>query len=183
MAKIYLFLTEDRADMSTDEKVKTVADAYFKLAGVPDRPMGDALEIAREEKGKPYFPKLADVHFSVSHSGKYFACAFADVQIGLDIQECKNRPDEAERCIRIAKRFFHRDEIDSLEKSAVSAFYRIWTAKEAYVKMTGQGIDGEFADFCIFDFDCYLWQFEYENCSLALCSEDFCDVETMKIIL
>ncbi len=177
MAKIYLFLTENRADMSSDEKVRAIVDAYFKRIGVLDRPPGDALLIAREEKGKPYFPQLPDVHFSVSHSGKYFACAFADVQIGLDIQECKNRPDEAERCIRIAKRFFHPDEIDSLEKSPVSAFYKIWTAKESYVKMTGQGIDGEFGDFCIFDLDCYLWQSEYGNCSIALSSEDICDIE------
>ena len=170
---VYLFLMKKCDELTTDETVKMLAQEYFALAGVPD---GD-LTIARTEKGKPYFLNNDSIHFSVSHSGDIFACAFSDDAIGIDIQEYKNRPDEEERCRKIARRFFHPDEIDALDADTVSAFYNIWTAKEAYVKLTGQGIDGDFAEFCIFDLDEYLYQTEIDGCSFSLCSPDICDVE------
>lgn len=178
---VYLYVTEDIFSMTTDEKVRAILRRHYDRVGFCTAQTDDSLGIARGEKGKPYFPNNPRLHFSVSHSGKLFACAFASFPIGLDIQENKKRADESERCIKIARRFFHPDEVDALERSAVSAFYKIWTAKEAYVKMTGQGIDGEFGDFCIFDLDCYLWQSEYGNCSVAVCAEDVCDVEMTEL--
>ena len=168
---VYLFLT--KITESTDAAVLRLAREYCALSGLPE---GD-FTLARTERGKPYFPNYPSVHFSVSHSGDIFACAFSDEPIGLDVQEYKHRPDEAERCRKIAARFFHRDEIDALDADTVSAFYNIWTAKEAYVKLTGQGIDGDFAEFCIFDLDEYLFQTEISGCSLSVCTPDFCEVE------
>ena len=174
---VYLYLTNDIPGMTTDEKVRAILRRHYDRTGFCTAITDDALAVARGEKGKPYFPNVPGLHFSVSHSGKLFACAFASFPVGLDIQEYKNRSDESERCMKIARRFFHPDETDALERSTVSAFYKIWTAKEAYVKMTGQGIDGEFGDFCIFDLDCYLWQADHGNYSVAVCAEDICDVE------
>ena len=88
---------------------------------------------------------------------------------------------EYERCRKIANRFFHPDEIDALDANTVSAFYNIWTAKEAYVKFTGQGIDRDFSEFCIFDLDEYLFQTEFERCSLSVCTPDFCEVEIIDL--
>ena len=168
---VYLFLAQ-KTD-STDAAVARLAREYCALVGVVE---GD-FTVARAERGKPYFANIPSIHFSVSHSGEIFACAFSDEPIGVDVQEYKNRPDEAERCRKIAARFFHRDEIDALDADTVSAFYNIWTAKEAYVKLTGQGIDGDFAEFCIFDLDEYLFQTEISGCSLSVCTPDFCEVE------
>ena len=170
---VCLFLMKKCDDLTTDEAVLMLAREYCTLVGIPE---GD-LTIARTEKGKPYFLNNNSVHFSVSHSGGIFACAFSDEVIGIDIQEYKNRPDEEERCRKIARRFFHPDEMDALDADTVSAFYNIWTAKEAYVKLTGQGIDGDFAEFCIFDLDEYLFQTEISGCSLSVCTPDFCEVE------
>ncbi len=172
---VYLYITEKRA--TTDEAVLSLVPKYLAAAGREPR----KLKIARAEKGKPYFEDCSDIHFSVSHSGEFFACAFAEFPIGLDIQEHIKRQNEtdaqaAERCMKIAKRFFHPDEVDALELDTVSAFYKIWTAKESFVKLTGQGIDGEFGDFCIFDLDSYLWQGEYGNYSIALCADEIFEV-------
>ena len=169
----YLLLMKKCDELTTDDAVKMLVREYCTLAGIPE---GD-LTIARTEKGKPYFLNNNTIHFSVSHSGEIFACAFSDEVIGIDIQEYKNRPDEKERCRKIARRFFHPDEIDALDADTVSALYNIWTAKEAYVKLTGQGIDGDFSEFCIFDLDEYLYQTEIAGYSLSLCTPNVCDVE------
>ena len=84
---------------------------------------------------------------------------------------------------KIANRFFHFDEIDALDADTVSAFYNIWTAKEAYVKYTGDGIDGDFSAFCIFDLDEYLYQTELCSMSLSVCTPDVDDVVIEKIDL
>ena len=168
--------------MTTDEKVAAIAARHLEGHGSADLP-DNAFEIVRHEAGKPFFTNLPDLHFSVSHSGEIFACAFSDTPVGIDIQEYKNRPDESERCKKIANRFFHPDEIDALDADTVSAFYAIWTAKEAYVKLTGEGITSDFSSFCIFDLDEYLWQTEYRSCPISVCTEDFCEVEIKEINL
>ena len=170
---VCLFLMKKCDVKTTDEAVVMLAREYGSLLGLA---LGE-LTVARTERGKPYFLNNNSMHFSVSHSGDIFACAFSDEEIGLDIQEYKKRPDEVERCRKIARRFFHPDEIDALDADTVSAFYNIWTAKEAYVKLTGQGIDGDFSEFCIFDLDEYLYQTEIANYSISLCTPDVCDVE------
>ncbi len=174
--------------MSTDEKVRAIANAYFKLIGVSESPMGDALLIAREEKGKPYFPKLPDVHFSVSHSGKYFACAMSDIPVGLDIQEHTRRKNESEedadvRRMKIARRFFHPDETEYASRGSAVRFFKVWTAKESYVKLTGKGIDADFSGFSVFDLDEKFYSFERGEYSVSVCSADEAEVEVIDLPL
>lgn len=108
--------------------------------------------IARTERGKPYFPSRPDIHFNVSHSGKYFVCAFSGSPVGIDIQEHTLRKGETEksaapRLQKIAARFFHPAEKKYIKNDTFLRFYRVWTAKEAFVKYTGKGIDGDFSKF------------------------------------
>ena len=175
---VFLYYCEDGKDLSTDEKITALA--RYHLSAIGQVPAVD-FTIERAPKGKPYFRNLPDLHFSVSHSGDVFVCAFSDAPVGVDIQEYKKRPDEAERCRKIAARFFHFDEVDALDADTVSAFYNIWTAKESYVKFTGDGIDGDFSAFCIFDLDEYLYQTELCGMSLSVCMPDVDDVEIHKI--
>jgi len=177
---VFLYYSEDIEDRSTDEKVAAIVRYHlFEKNGVAP----EQLTIERQPKGKPYFKNLPECHFSVSHSGGVFVCALSDSPVGVDIQEYKRRPDEEERCCKIAARFFHFDEIDALDADTVSAFYNIWTAKEAYVKYTGDGIDGDFSAFCIFDIDEYLYQTELCSMSLSVCTPDVDDVVIEKIDL
>lgn len=97
------------------------------------------LSVCRKTKfGKPYIKELPNVSFSISHSGQYWACAVAPFEIGIDLQEDRVRDSE-----RMARRFYHPDEVRWLEKNGFEQFCRLWAYKESYVKYSGQGlIDG-----------------------------------------
>jgi hypothetical protein len=69
----------------------------------------DMLE--RTQDGKPFIPGLPDIHFNLSHSGDYMACAFSDREVGLDLQE-HSRPHTS--LVRIAKRFFSAREYEAI---------------------------------------------------------------------
>ena len=99
--------------------------------------------------GKPYFPSHPDIHFSVSHTGGIWICAFADCEIGCDVQDHRTNDDPA-RLKRLAERWFSEGERRYLDERgyAPAEFYRIWARKEAYVKFTGDGIgEGKFPEF------------------------------------
>lgn len=142
MSLVYLCISESGG--STDERIAQAVRKVFSTE--PPR-------IARTELGKPYFPDRPDLHTSVSHSGKYFVCALSCSPVGIDIQEHTLRKGEtpenaAVRLQKIAARFFHPAEKEYIEKDTFTRFYRVWTAKEAYVKYTGRGIDGDFSKLC-----------------------------------
>jgi phosphopantetheinyl transferase len=109
--------------------------------------------IGRGPHGKPYFaepPLAGKVHFSVSHSGRYWAALFAGTEVGLDIEDLSiHRSLTQERMKGIAERFFSADERAHLVAAGIGreAFFRIWTAKEAYAKYTGKGMAEGFATF------------------------------------
>ena len=104
--------------------------------------------VETDANGKPYLPERKDFFFSLSHSGDYAACAICDVPVGVDIQQKRNTN------ANIAKRFFKTEETEIIEKQPVEKrgdlFFRYWTGKESYLKLTGQGIfkglDGFFVD-------------------------------------
>lgn len=111
------------------------------------------ITIKKGEYGKPVI-ELSNghyFHYSLSHSGEYVACAIGDdenSEVGIDIQQMI--PDK----IQIAKRFFSKEEYTRICNSNDEDidFYRMWTAKESYVKLTGRGIGGGI-DKCIVDDD------------------------------
>lgn len=103
----------------------------------------ESFEIIVNEWGRPFF--AAGPEFSVSHSGEYWACAFADERVGLDIQ-LRRMKSSAER---IARRFFHPLEVKWLEENGLERFFDVWSAKESYVKLTGRGFQGDTAGFSV----------------------------------
>lgn len=101
----------------------------------------DALEISTDVRGKPALPH--SLAFNLSHSGGWMALAVAPVgQIGVDIEV----PDREVDVEGVAARFFHPDEAALLSAQSPPErqrhFFRLWTAKEAMLKMTGQGLAG-----------------------------------------
>ena len=112
------------------------------------------LHVERTHKGKPYFPDLPGIQFSISHSGGYWACTVAEESVGLDLQEYAllkgETPDKAAvRFSKLAHRFFHPLEAEFVEWDRFHNFFTAWAAKEAYVKYTGQGIDKYFSEHCV----------------------------------
>ena len=126
---------------------KAAREALLKKAAAEhSKTTADFGRILRTPQGKPYFPEAPELHFSVSHSGAYWACAFSDAPVGLDIQMHQHNSYE-----RLANRFFHPEEAAYLAAKAFSpeAFFRIWTAKESYLKRTGEGLPGGLSTFSV----------------------------------
>ena len=123
---------------------------------------GDVPEILRQKRGKPYFAGNGNVHFSVSHSGALVAVAFGESPLGIDLQQHKcrgyeSREDAITRHRKLASRYFHPKEQAYLEADPWEGFFRIWTAKESFVKRSGSGIDHAFGEICILP-DGETWQ-------------------------
>lgn len=88
--------------------------------------------------GKPCLAGKDMPFFSISHSGSYVGCALHCKEIGLDIQQTVPlRP-------AVARRVCSPKERESVVTS--EDFCRLWTRKESAVKLTGEGITGNFRD-------------------------------------
>lgn len=98
--------------------------------------------IALGAKGKPYFSTAPRVHFSITHSGGYWMCAFSSREVGLDLQVHRTCSRE-----KLSQRFFHPKEDAFLRLRDYADFFDLWAAKESYVKYTGCGIARGFNDF------------------------------------
>ena len=108
----------------TDVLIKDCLEEY----GVQDP------QVMRTPKGKPYV-ELCDTYLSVSHSGEYFLCIIADRPVGIDIQERKSSNSD-----KIAERYFTEREKSFIRDNGENGFFTVWTRKEAYSKLTGEGI-------------------------------------------
>ena len=136
---ITLYIAEQNSGLDSHELLLRCAEEY---TGLP----ASTFRREQEDGQKPRLIGGPELHFSVSHSGKWWACAFGPQELGLDIQQ--NRPCRAEA---LAQRFFHPDEAAWLQKQGFSQqeFYRLWTAKESYVKLSGRGFGDGFAVFSL----------------------------------
>ena len=97
------------------------------------------LKFSYGQNGKPYFQDYP-FYFNLSHSGEYVFGAISDREVGVDIQQF--RPVDV---VRLTRRFFSKEEQKALERcldqeEQRKLFYRLWTRKEAYGKLTGGGI-------------------------------------------
>ena len=106
--------------------------------------------VTRLEHGKPVFDPENGYMFSLSHSGRAAVCALSDSgPIGIDVQDTGVNTD----VIRISSRFFSPAEqnfLSSLPQDLQRImFFRIFSCKEAYVKMTGRGLSEDFGTFSI----------------------------------
>lgn len=165
---VYIFKNDD--GHSADQRLQEAAEHYCRemagrwpceeaLAGN----LADRLRVERTAAGKPYFPDCPGLHFSISHSGAYWACAMGNVNVGLDLQEHvtgKNETKEeaAVRYRKMAHRFFHPLEAEFVEWNSYEHFFTVWTAREAYVKNTGQGIDKYFSEHCVVPQNRTMWE-------------------------
>ncbi len=90
--------------------------------------------------------------FNLSHSGDWSALAFCwsdqpNFQLGIDLEQMDRQADRE----LLAPRYFHPREVQALEPSRFGAtqFFQIWTAKEAYLKSLGVGLQKALDSFCV----------------------------------
>jgi 4'-phosphopantetheinyl transferase len=150
VANLTAILSEDeqiRADRFRFLKHKTrfvVARAMLRII------LGKYLGIAPGEvlfqyssRGKPTLVNNADnqIQFNLSHSEELVIYGFTQQKlIGVDLEYLRPIPDLE----KLAQRFFSAREYDFIKSlrqgEKKQAFFQIWTAKEAYLKATGEGL-------------------------------------------
>ncbi len=121
------------AAQGKERRVWSVAEALEVL----DEPV--QIEYVYGTHGKPDFADTSR-HFNLSHSGEYIALVTDENSVGVDIQNMRPLKN-----YHLAERYFSEKELSRLEACATASekeecFYDIWVKKEAYAKLTGEGI-------------------------------------------
>lgn len=128
------------ADQKRSLAGEMLARKYLsKLSGTAP----EDLIFARGEHGKPYVMNIP-YHYSISHSGNYAVLAISDHPIGVDVEVI------GDFSAILARKCFNESELQYIagndparRKSMMQqCFFEIWTAKEAYLKYTGEGLAG-----------------------------------------
>ncbi len=137
-------------------------------------------QICREAGGKP---TVQGIGFNLSHSGDFVVCAVGEKSVGCDVEKIKKAP------MQVAKRFFGESEAAYVQAQAVSerdaAFFRLWTMKESYIKMTGEGMSLPLDGFTLLlqakgarvrrdgkILSCRIWEYEMCGYKLSVCATE-----------
>ena len=146
-----------------------VSDALLRRALTTAFGHWEGFQICRTDLGKPFLEGQPQFHFSISHSGPYVALAYGKEELGLDVQVI----EEKRAVCALARRFFTAEETDFLAQQPdfTHGFFRIWTAKESYIKYLGTGLQTPLHSFSVLSPEeglQYHWQ-DLAGASLCLC--------------
>ena len=133
-SKKYASADSKEAYLKGRSGLRAFASLYASIA-----PRDVKIEITKS--GKPFFENIAGLHFNISHSGSEVAIAFSTNPVGFDMEVLDRKRD----CLAIAERFFTAEESREVKMAGDSAnklFARLWTAKEAMLKLSGEGLVG-----------------------------------------
>jgi len=114
--------------------VRTVLSWYADLAP-------EALVFAKAEHGKPHLcGEDLNIQYNLTHSNNLAMLSVSRHETGIDV-EYLDRKNEWQGIIR---RFFTPEEQQAIfslpEDQQHTAFFQVWTRKEAHMKVTGQGL-------------------------------------------
>lgn len=137
------FVREDKKSRILSQRIKQNADtmligellAMYAIQKIYHIPMSKQ-RIGCREHGKPFLVNDKNIHFNISHSKNCVAVAVCDKSVGIDFQHIVPYRHSA------AKRICTQDELQRVQKSGNPAaeLIKLWTQKEAMVKMTGDGL-------------------------------------------
>jgi 4'-phosphopantetheinyl transferase len=151
-------LAQELADTLSDDERERAARFHFErdrrrfaaARGILRSILGSILEVEPNrvrfrygERGKPYLEHEfeGNLFFNVAHSAEHAMVAVADgADVGVDIEAIRPRVDP----LTIADRYFSAAEREALHTVPaplqLTAFFQIWTRKEAYIKALGDGL-------------------------------------------
>ena len=88
------------------------------------------------EGGKPFIEGHPDIHFNLSHCREAAICVIAPHPIGVDVESVRRFKED------LALYTMNDQEMEQItcDVRPDIAFIRLWTMKEALLKMTGEGI-------------------------------------------
>ena len=150
ISELYAVLADDEREKAGRFHFRRDRDRYVAARGILRRVLARHLAAAPEHirfaygpYGKPYLeaPRSSeDLDFNVSHSGGLAVFAVGRNPMGVDVEAVRELSD----MLPIAERFFSQDEVRDLRAipaaERAAAFFRCWTAKEAYIKARGEGL-------------------------------------------
>ena len=117
---------------------KTCAAAYLLLCeglskeyGIEEPPV---LEYG--EHGKPSIVGHPEIYFNMSHCKEAAICVLSDKPVGVDIESIRRY---SESLARYTMNDAEMAQIERAERREVE-FVRLWTLKEAVLKLSGEGI-------------------------------------------
>ncbi len=123
---------------------RTCAAAYLLLCqglekeyGITEKPIFDY-----GEHGKPFIVGHPDIHFNLSHCREAAVCYVSDRPVGIDVESPRNFSDSLLAYTMNA----HEQDIVRQSDNPALAFIRLWTMKEALLKLTGEGINDHIRD-------------------------------------
>ena len=91
------------------------------------------------EHGKPSIVGHPEIFFNMSHCKYAAVCAISDKPVGIDVESIR---EYKEGLVNYTMNDEEIREIESAENPA-SAFIRLWTMKEATMKLIGTGISND----------------------------------------
>lgn len=98
----------------------------------------ESAALAKGEYGKPYLAEHPEIHFNLSHGDGIAACIVGGRECGIDCERI--RPFRS----GVIKRVFSEREKEVFwaipDEQKDTAFFRLWTLKEAYIKAIGMGL-------------------------------------------
>lgn len=94
--------------------------------------------IIKGRYGKPALEEHPGIHFNLSHAEGIAACIVCGRECGIDCERIRDfRPNILKRIFSEQEQAYFRNLPDE-EKN--TAFFRLWTLKEAYIKAIGRGL-------------------------------------------
>ena len=123
---------------------RTCAAAYLLLCeglrkeyGITEKPIFEYVE-----HGKPFIAGHPDIHFNLSHCREAVVCILSDKPIGIDVESIREFKDS------LVNYTMNANEVEQIKRSRRPdiEFIRLWTMKEAVLKLSGEGIRNDLKD-------------------------------------
>lgn len=124
------------------------------------------LILSKGPHGKPFFKNLPNFHFNISHSGELKVIAVSDSNIGIDIEKLRT-PN-----LSVTRRFCEDEYTYVTQNASPTAFFEVWTKKEAYLKYLGEGLHAELNSFSVFRTDTPIKTFKKGDYIISVCGTE-----------
>ena len=120
-----------------EDRLRSLAAGILLSYGLRENGIDlDACRLVAGVHGKPQVAGCEGLHFNLSHTGNYAVAVFSDASVGIDIEHRRTlKQSLLDKCCTEEEQAWIQSQPDK-----EMAFVRLWTAKESYVKWSGEGI-------------------------------------------
>lgn len=134
-------LRKIQACKQTEDKVRSLCCGLLLQYAMKKQTGGKLpLDLRYEigEHGKPYLADYPQLYFNLSHSGEYVVLAFANQEVGIDIQQKRPIKEALAKMVLSDREYMQYKGLPG--EDACNWFFRCWCAKESYSKLNGTGL-------------------------------------------